>query len=160
MLRWAVEEGTGPIAIRYPRGGNRDFTDSHFGKRVVCHRSGSDAVILTYGTMVQNAMDAAGILKNKGVEAAVLRLNQVNPLPIDEIKKFLPDNCPMLVAEEAGNGSGIREAISWELGTQVESINLGGSFATHGKMADLYRHYGLDGEGIAKRVLKVIRNEG
>ena len=160
MLRWAVEEGTGPIAIRYPRGGNRDFSDSHFGKRVVCHRSGSDAVLLTYGTMVQNAMDAAEILASQGVEATVLRLLQVNPLPMDEITKYLPENCPILVAEEAGNGSGIREAISWELGTQVESINLGGSFATHGKMADLYRHYGLDGEGIARRVLKVIRNEG
>ena len=160
MLRWAVEEGTGPIAIRYPRGGNRDFSDSHFGKRVVCHRSGSDAVLLTYGTMVQNAMDAAEILESQGVEATVLRLLQVNPLPMNEITKYLPENCPVLVAEEAGNGSGIREAISWELGTQVESINLGGSFATHGKMADLYRHYGLDGEGIAKRVLKVIRNEG
>lgn len=160
MIRWAVEEGTGPIAIRYPRGGNRDFSDSHFGKRVVCHRSGSDAVLLTYGTMVQNAMDAAEILASQGVEATVLRLLQVNPLPMDEITKYLPENCPVLVAEEAGNGSGIREAISWKLGTQVESINLGGSFATHGKMADLYRHYGLDGEGIARRVLKVIRNEG
>ena len=160
MLRWAVEEGTGPIAIRYPRGGDRDFHDSDFGKSVVCYRSGNDAVILTYGTMVQNAMDAAEILKNQGVEATVLRLLRVNPLPMDEIRKILPENCPVFVAEEAGNGSGIREAIAWELGTQVESINLGGSFATHGKMADLYRHFGLDGEGIAKRVLKVIRNEG
>ena len=64
------------------------------------------------------------------------------------------------MAEKPGNGSGIREAIAWELGVQVKSVNLGGSFATHGKMADLYRHYGLDGEGIAERVLKVIRNEG
>ena len=78
------------------------------------------------------------------------------------IFRLFPENCPILVAEEAGNGSGIRESISWELGqkTRVESSNLGGSFATHGKMADLYRHYELDGEGIAKRVLKVIRNEG
>ena len=160
MLRWAVEEGTGPIAIRYPRGGDRDFHESDFGKSVVCHRVGKDAVILAYGTMVQNAMDAANILANQGVEATVLRLLQVNPLPMDEILSFIPENCPIFVAEEAGNGSGIREAISWELGTQVESINLGGGFATHGKMADLYRHFGLDGEGIAERVMKVIGNEG
>ena len=157
-----MEEGTGPIAIRYPRGGDREFHDSNFGKSVVCHRSGKDAVILAYGTMVQNALDAAEILANQGVEATVLRLLQINPLPMDEILKFIPENCPVFVAEEAGNGSGIRESISWELGrkTLVESINLGGGFATHGKMADLYRHYGLDGEGIAERVLKVIRNEG
>ena len=162
MLTWAVEEGTGPIAIRYPRGGDREWHGSDFGKAVVCHCTGKDAVILTYGTMVQNAMDAAEILAGQGVEATVLRLLRVNPLPMDEILKYLPENCPIVVAEEAGNGSGIREAISWELGrgARVESINLGGSFATHGKMADLYRHYGLDAEGIARRVCKVIENEG
>ena len=162
MLTWAVKEGDGPIAIRYPRGGDREFHDSHFGKQVVCHRTGKDAVILVYGTMVQNAMDAAAILESQGVEATVLRLLQVNPLPVKEILAHIPENCPILVAEEAGNGSGIREAIAWELGcgAQVDSINLGGSFATHGNMADLYRHYGLDGEGIAQRVLKGIHNEG
>ena len=162
MLTWAVKEGDGPIAVRYPRGGDREFHDSHFGKQVVCHRAGKDAVILVYGTMVQNAMDAAKILEGQGVEATVLRLLQVNPLPVKEILEYIPENCPILVAEEAGNGSGIREAIAWELGhgARVDSINLGGSFATHGNMADLYRHYGLDGEGIAQRVLKGIHNEG
>ena len=162
MLSWAVEEGTGPIAIRYPRGGDRELHDSDFGRSVVCHRTGSDAVILTYGTLTQNALDAADILANRGVETTVLRLLRVNPLPMDEILKYIPKDCPVIVAEEAGNGSGIREAISWELGhsNRVESINLGSGFATHGKMADLYRHFALDGEGIAERVLKVIRNEG
>ena len=162
MLSWAVEEGTGPIAIRYPRGGDREIHDSDFGNTAVCHRTGSDAVILTYGTLAQNALDAADILANQGVETTVIRLLQVNPMPMDEILKYIPKDRPVFVAEEAGNSSGIREAIAWELGRskRVESINLGGSFATHGKMADLYRHYGLDGEGIAERVLKVIRNEG
>ena len=162
MLSWAVEEGTGPIAIRYPRGGDRQLHDSDFGKTAVRHRTGSDAVILTYGTLAQNALDAAEILASRGVEATVLRLLQVNPLPMDEIKKYIPENCPVVVVEEAGNGSCLREAISWELDRSalVESINLGGSFATHGKMADLYRHYGLDAEGIAERVMKVIGNEG
>ena len=164
MLTWAVEEGSGPIAIRYPRGGDREDHGSYFridGKPVVCHRTGKDAAIVVYGTMVQNALDAAELLSKQGIEVTVLRLLQVNPLPIDEILKYLPNNCPVVVAEEAGNGSGLREAISWELGhgTQVESINLGGSFATHGKMADLYRHYGLDAQGIAREVTRVVGNE-
>ena len=164
-LTWAVEEGSGPIAIRYPRGGDRDYQDSHFGKSVVCHRTGKDAVIVVYGTMVQNAMDAAQILAQQGIEATVLRLLQVNPLPMDEIMENIPENCPVIVAEEAGTGSGICEMLHWELGRvrpeiRVESINLGGCFATHGKMADLYRHYGLDAEGIAKEVCKVVGHEG
>ena len=165
MLSWAVEEGSGPIAIRYPRGGDREFHGSDFGKSVVCHRTGSDAVILTYGTMTQNAMAAADLLTRQGIEATVLRLLRVNPLPIEEILGYIPENCPVIVAEEAGNGSGIREALSWELGrirpkVRVESVNLGAGYATHGKMADLYRHYGLDAEGIAREVTKVVGNEG
>ncbi len=165
MLRWAVEEGTGPIAIRYPRGSGGDLTESSFGNNVVCHRTGKDAVIVAYGTMAQNAMAAAQLLTQQGVEAAVVRLLQVNPLPIEEIMEHIPENCPVILAEEAGNGSGLREALAWELGQKrpgcpVNCINLGGSFATHGNMADLYRHYGLDAQGIADRVLKVIHNEG
>ena len=165
MLTWAVEKGSGPIAIRYPRGGDRLYQDSNFGKAVACHRTGKDAVIVAYGTMVQNAMDAAEILARQGIEATVLRLLQVNPLPVDEILSMLPENCPVLVVEEAGTGSGIREKLLWELGharpnTRVESINLGGCFATHGNMADLYRHYGLDAEGIAGVVSKVVSHEG
>ena len=165
MLTWAVEEGSGPIAIRYPRGSDGALTDSFFGKNAVCHRTGMDAVIVTYSTMAQNAMSAAELLSQQGVEVTVLRLLQVNPLPIDEILTYIPEKCPVFLAEDAGNGSGIREALAWELGQKrpgclVDCINLGGSFATHGKMADLYRHYGLDAEGIAHRVLKVIHNEG
>ena len=162
MLTWAVEEGGGPIAIRYPRGGDGVLTDSFFGKNVVCHRSGKDAVIITYGTMIQNALGAADILANQGVEATVLRLLRVNPLPVEEILEHIPESSPVILAEEAGLGSCILEALAWELSpnTRVESINLGGSFATHGNMADLYRHYGLDAEGISHKVLKVIHNEG
>ena len=165
MLRWAVEEGSGPIAIRYPRGTDGKLTESSFGNGAVCHRTGKDAVIAVYGTMVQNAMAAAELLSRQGVETTVLRLLQVNPLPMDEMLKLVPENAPVILAEECGKGSGVGEAFSWELGrrrpnARVESINLGGSFATHGKMADLYRHYGLDAEGIAKEVCKVIRNEG
>ena len=161
MLTWAVENAGGPVAIRYPRGGDRDYHGSDFGNAVACHRTGKDAVVLVYGTMLQNAMDAAEILSGQGIEITVLRLLQLNPLPTQTLLEYIPENCPVILAEEAGNGSGIREALSWELpDVQLESINLGGQFATHGKMADLYRHYGLDAEGIAKRVCKVIRNEG
>ena len=162
MLTWAVEEGSGPIAIRYPRGGDGVITDSFFGKNVVCHRSGKDAVIITYGTMIQNALGAADILANQGVEATVLRLLRVNPLPVEEILEHIPESSPVILAEEAGLGSCILAALAWELSpnTRGESINLGGSFATHGNMADLYRHYGLDAEGISHKVLKVIHNEG
>ena len=52
------------------------------------------------------------------------------------------------------HGSGIREALAWELrklcpDCRVEGVDLGGDFVTHGSTKELYRHYGLDGESIA-----------
>ena len=51
-------------------------------------------------------------------------------------------------------GSGIREALAWELrklcpDCRVDGVDLGADFVTHGSTKELYRHYGLDGESIA-----------
>ena len=62
MLRWAVEVYDGPVAIRYPRGGDRNYAESAWdpsGKLgdqqlVTCHRQGRDVTILTYGTLLEN----------------------------------------------------------------------------------------------------------
>jgi N-acetylmuramic acid 6-phosphate etherase len=70
MLEWAVEKQNGPVAIRYPRGGDRSYQDSAFGGGMVCcHRSGADVTLVTYGTLVENAMNAAKLLEEKGISA-------------------------------------------------------------------------------------------
>jgi 1-deoxy-D-xylulose-5-phosphate synthase len=45
MVRWAVTHAKGPVAIRYPRGGNGNYTQSNWGvgKEQICvHRTGKD----------------------------------------------------------------------------------------------------------------------
>ena len=49
------------------------------------HRSGRDAVILTWGTMLQPALDAADALKNEGVEIGVLDLRWLSPLDEEQL---------------------------------------------------------------------------
>ena len=162
MMRWAVLEHNGPVAVRYPRGGDGEYTASAWdqGSRVVCHNDGEDVAIVTYGRLVQNAISAAKLLSENGIRAKVLRLLCVAPLPVEEIAKQLSGCKRIVVVEEACTGSGISQALAWELSKyapncRVDSIDLGSGYVTHGSMNSLYDHCGLSGEAIATFVREV-----
>ena len=163
MLRWAVQDYNGPVAIRYPRGGNRGFTENNWNPvaevscagGLACHRMGKDLTLITYGTLVDNVLKAADILAEQGIEATVLRLLTVAPLPVYNVLTMLSETEHVIVVEETAGGCGIREELAWELqhiksGIRVDGIDLGRQYVTHGDMNSLYRHYGLDAESIAK----------
>ena len=168
MLRWAVLEHDGPVAIRYPRGGdgscvayeNVDITNDP----VFCHRSGADVALICYGTVMDTAMQAAELLSQQGVEASVIRLRSVKPLPINELLVLLGDCANVFVVEETMAGSGISQALCAALNTEgchrrVMGIDLGDQFVTHGNIPALYAHCGLDAKTIAKKILEVRRIE-
>lgn len=167
MLRWAVQSHDGPVALRYPRGGDRSFTESDFlpdgllaQKGLAArHRQGKDVTLVTYGTMVENAMEAAGLLAQKGVEATVLRCLTLAPLPVEDILALKAENGPVYIAEEASGGAGIKEALAWELmkqqgGIRVDGRDLGRQFVPHGSVNKLYEALGLDAKGICEMVLE------
>ena len=164
MLEYAVLMHNGPIAVRYPRGGNRKYEGSAWQDgRVCCHRTGKDVTIVTYGTLVDNAMEAADILEQNGTDATVLRLLSVGNLPLDELKQNLGAG-PVVILEEACTGSGIREALAWELkqagiNNEIYGIDLGNRYVTHGDLKNLYACYGLDGQSVAEFVQEVLHNE-
>ena len=116
MLRWAAQCYDGPVAIRYPRGGEGSWRDSAWNPgphvetegALCCHRRGTDVTLVTYGSMLDNVLEAAELLAKQGVEATVLRLLTLSALPARQIAALLPENRRIVVAEEVCTGSGIR----------------------------------------------------
>jgi 1-deoxy-D-xylulose-5-phosphate synthase len=166
MLRWAVKNLKGPVAIRYPRGGDRGYDDCAWNPAdpVVCHGSGSDFAIVTYGTLVNNALEAAQILARRGKSVRVLRLTQIHPLPVSNLETALVDCNRVLVMEETAAGAGIHEKMAWELaktrpGMQIQAIDLGSGFVSHGNTEQLYRHCGLDAASVAEKIGEVLSHE-
>ena len=125
--------------------------------RGVClHREGSDVTLITYGNVVNNVLSAAELLAQKGVSAKVLRLLSASDLP-DLREKIVG---PAVIIEEAAEGSGIKEALAWQLpGVQVHGIDLGGDFVPHGDQNSLYKLTGLDAGSITKFVCEVLHHE-
>lgn len=170
MLRWAVMHRPGPIAIRYPRGGDGVYNDAAwnaeaFDNNPVClHRRGKDITIITYGTLVNNVLEAAQILCSSGIEATVLRITQLAPLPVAEILAEISESKKIFVAEEIAGNCGIREQLSWNLTNadpkiKVYGTDLGMQYIQHGALEKLYDHYGLSGEKIAKSIMEVTQSE-
>lgn len=169
MVTWAVKGRRGPVAIRYPRGGDGSYVDSAWHSQpdamqtgVCVHRKGHDVAILTYGKLVNNAIQAAQILSEKGTEAAVLRLTQVSPIPVDEICKILGSIKYVFIPEEIAGNCGIRDTLAVQLQEQdkerkVFGTDLGIRYVQHGSMERLYDHYGLSGEKIANSILEVLQ---
>ena len=161
MLKWAVIEQTGPVALRYPRGGNRGYNESAWGNSMVaCHKTGKNVTLVTYGTLLDNVSKAAAILEQQGIYATVLRLLSVAPMPIEELAAKVAPAAPVVVIEESAWGCGVKEEISWKMkDTKVYGIDLGHQYVTHGAISDLYQHYGLDADSIAKFVQEVVHLE-
>ena len=172
MLTWAVEEYNHPVAIRYPRGTNCHYTGSAWDNLIAAqgngmltlHRHGNDVTIITYGNVLQNAMGAAELLAEKGIEATVLRLLTVAPLPVKQILSHMSATPHVIVLEESCAESGIRQSLAWDLTHRnpsviVDGIDLGHNYVTHGSVSRLYEHYGLDDKSVADFVLEVLKNE-
>ena len=69
-----------PVAVRYPRGGEGRYRDDGGVDVAVQLRTVEDVTILTYGVLVNQALDAAEALEKQGVRAGVVKLNRIAPL--------------------------------------------------------------------------------
>ena len=164
MLHWAVEEYNGPVAIRYPRGTEGSYTASDWkglDSGIVAHRRGSDVAFVTYGSMLDNTLAAAELLSRQGVEAAVLRLMNLSDFHTAKILQNISGTKKIIVVEETCTGSGIREALAYELmqccpGCQVFGRDLGSDFVTHGDKKFLYENCGLDAQALAAFAKEVV----
>ena len=164
MLIWAVEKCNGPVAIRYPRGSNREYADSAWPNAVVTHRQGGNVALITYGSMLNQVMDAAELLSKYGIEVSVHRILSLSAENFGDFLNHIPLNGTVFVVEEVCSGSGITEKISHALTMKYRDIrvigmDLGKRFITHGSMQDLYKYCHLDAAGIANKVREVLGNE-
>ena len=159
MLRWAVLRCNAPVAVRYPRGSEGCYKVSAFAADpagVCVHREGSEVTLITYGNLINNVLSAADMLLEKGISVKVLRLLSVTHIP--DLSGMVSGK--VVVVEEAAEGSGIKEAVAWNLGgRKVHGIDLGADFVPHGDQNSLYQYTGLDAGSITNFVCEVVHNE-
>lgn len=161
MLRYAVEKVRGPVAVRYPKGGEGEFTALCGIEGASVIRPGTDVTIAAYGTMVNEALAAARLLEEKGISAQVVKLNSIAPLDVDTIATCAKKTGALVVAEECVDAGCVGRRIAAEFalcgvsGVHMALVNLGDRFVQHGTVAELRALCGIDGASICKKALEV-----
>ena len=161
MLRRAVLEMTGPVAVRYPRGCDGTFTGI---AEQPCLREGSDITLVTYGTLVNEVLAAAKMLQARGISAEVLKLPSIKPLDVRTVAASMRKTGRLLVAEESVCIGCVGKELLASLrargvGGPVRLCNLGDRFIPHGAVPELYRMAGLDAKSLADAAWEVCQNE-
>lgn len=163
MLRHAVTEMIGPVAIRYPRGGEGQWTQMAGVDGTTVIQEGTDVTLVAYGTMVDQVLQAAQLLEQRGHSVAVVKLNSIRPLDMGPIRRLCEKTGRLIVAEECNDSGCVGRTIISELalaGMPVKAalVNLGDQFVPQGAVAQLREMTGIDGAGICQKAMEVIAN--
>lgn len=125
-------------------------------------REGRDAVIMAIGNLVHASVRAHELLEKQGIGLKVIDCYSINPLDTNRILDEAKKHKMIFTAEEhnitGGFGTAICDTIAQAgIGTRVIKIGMPDQYSILGPPTHLYRHYGLDGEGVASKILKLIK---
>lgn len=174
-LLWTALHGNGAWSIRFPRGEvygvaiEDRMRPIERGTAEVL-REGDMICLAAVGEAVYSALDAAVELEESGVKAQVVNVRYIKPIDTALVEELLDKFIHVWVIEEGtsigGAASALLEAIEKAKETRAEprhdylmvhSISVGDIFPDHGELSELRKQFGLDGHGIAERVLKILK---
>lgn len=168
MLRIAIYETEGPVAIRYPRGGQGEYSDSGTTGADIL-KYGSDITLVSYGPLINELIAASDILQTRGISAEIIKLGAIAPVEYRRILESVSKTKRLMVVEDCSAIGCVGEKISTVLlghGIMPESIvlkNTGMEFIPHGRPAELLRLCGLDSSGIveaAENIIAIRKTDG
>lgn len=161
MLRYALYELKGPVALRYPRGGEGRYQGQSSPAETVCMRRGKDITMVGYGILINQLTEAADRLEKQGIQAEVIKLNRITPLERTAVARSVSHTGRLLVAEECSASGSVGQRLAAGLledGVSVQRMalqNTGNQFITHGSVQQLRKLCGLDGRSLYQKALEV-----
>jgi transketolase len=153
-----------PAYIRTSRENSPVFTTPNtpfeIGRANV-YRDGSDVAIFACGLQVFEALKAAGELKKKGIDAAVIDMHSIKPIDTATIIHYAK-KCKALVSAEdhqinGGLGSAIAEVLCEHHPARLVRVGVHDSFGESGSAYELFKKYGIDAAGIVRAAEEAVK---
>ena len=165
MLEQAVLHVDGPVAIRYPRGGEGAYQGDAGPGHAAVLRQGDDITLVSYGILINDVLEAAELLAAEGVQAEVVKLNVITPLDPELVLESVKKTKVLLTVEDSAAHSSVGERLAAavaEAGLRAKVLcrTSGDKFVTHGALSCLKQELGLDSAGIFRAALEEVRKHG
>lgn len=155
----AVNADKVAVAVRYPRGGQADNVSvlqydciefSTYGDK------NAETCIVTYGRVTSQAIKAVDELSAKNINALLISLNRIKPLPENAVDIMYTIK-KVFFFEEGIRSGGIGEKTGFRLlergykgAFSLTAVN--DRFVSQATVGELLHEYGLDAEGIVKKI--------
>ncbi|MBE5919336.1 MAG: 1-deoxy-D-xylulose-5-phosphate synthase [Pseudobutyrivibrio ruminis] len=167
MMKYAVSEHNGPIAIRYPRGEAYCGLKEHrapieYGKAEEI-KPGSKVMLFALGSMVKKAEEVCEQLKAHGIDAGICNARFAKPLDESYLKNIKKQYDLIVTMEENVLTGGFGEQVQAFLYDndykgKVLKIAVPNEFVRHGSVTLLFKELHMDSESITERILKALGN--
>ena len=164
MLHAALFEIEGPVAVRYPRGGEGKYSACSHGTEEVL-RAGTDVTIVAYGMMINEALEAVDTLERVGISAELVKINAIRGNAFPETMASLRKTGRFIASEEICAAGCVGETIlacASAEGRRLKGaalLNLGEGIVAHGDRARLLRDHGVDAQAIVECAEKMCAGE-
>lgn len=124
-------------------------------------REGNDVTIIATGIMVAEALDAADILKDEGIEARVIDMFTIKPIDTEVIVKAAKETGAIVTAEEhsviGGLGSAVCEVTAEECPVKVRMVGQLDTFGSSGKPEELKKEYHMTAADIVAAARSILQ---
>lgn len=160
IVHTAMQHQSGPFAIRYPRGNGYgvSLSDDKQLLKIGSWESlqpGDEITLISYGPTVHTLIEAAQILKDKGISAQVINARFIKPMDLDMLHDIGATQKPVIVAEEGMLNGGLGSQIATFLiehgyHNPIKRIGIDDEYIEHGNVDRILEDLHLSSESIAK----------
>lgn len=159
----AIADYEGPVYLRFGRPVWPIFSPENepfvIGKAQK-FADGADVSLFACGHLVWKTIEAARILKEKGIYADVINIHTIKPLDEAAVIASISKTRCAVTAEEhnvlGGLGDSIAQTAARNIPVPIEMIGTQDTFGESGKPTELLKKYGLDTEFIVAAAEKAI----
>jgi transketolase len=156
----------GPVYLSFTRDPVPVLYDETFpfqiGKAVLV-REGNDAALFANRDLVVQALIAAELLAQKGIEARVIDCHTLKPLDDRMVLKAARETGAIVTAENniiyGGLGSAVAELLVEKYPIPMKRVGVGNTFAESGPYLEVIDKYGLTARHIVKAVNAVLKRK-
>ena len=159
MLDFAVNECSGPVAVRYPKGetdtaeyGNGEI---QLGKGVACRR-GSDVLIVAIGAEVADACRAAELLEKRGIFVGVMNARFLKPFDSELFADMAKGVRAVVTVEDNTVIGGLGAAVAAIYDGTVHMLGFADKPLRQASVSEQKYDAGIDGEGIAEKISEIL----
>lgn len=157
----------GPVYIRVGRDSTPALFDESYPFEIgvpVQHRTGKDVTLIVTGLVTTEALDAADMLEEAGIQADVIEVHTLKPLrnPGVILDSALKTRRIVTVEEHnviGGLGTVVSEIVAGRGHVQIKKLGLQDTFAESGTPDELVEKYGLKAPNIVKETRQLLQRE-